>query len=234
MEDSHMAKDNPETPPAAPDPWTVLNRVAAAMEALAGAPKSDKTDALIATLTQTMARVSDNQLKGAELIANETRRSNRPSNEVVPNISVFNRRGVLLPLDAEGPRKQPLKCIMLIPWLAEWESLTREEVELLNLLEPGEYMLPLIDRSKVKMEVRVDYKVDGKTPHRLLMNNVGADGQPGTAFNNDNFRLIPPLSDMLRSILRQHSKEIRDRARAVLSDEEEEALIEAGELLISK
>jgi hypothetical protein len=180
-----------------------------------------------------LERVSETQLEGAKLVAQETRRANRPSNEVVPNRSVFNRRGELLPDTADGPRKPPLKCVMLIPWLVEWESINREEAELLNLLEAGEYHLALIDRSRIKMGIKIDYKLDGRTPSRLLMNHMGSDGQPGTAFNNDNFRLMPPLSDMLRQLLKQHSKEVRARAAGIVSDEEEEALIEAGELSVS-
>jgi arsenate reductase-like glutaredoxin family protein len=74
--------------------------------------------------------------------------------------------------------------------------------------------------------VIVEYKEDGRTPSRLLMNHE-------TAFNNDNFRMMPPLVDMLRDILKQHDRDVRALSAAVLSDEEEEALIEAGELSIS-
>lgn len=230
-----MAKDTttPESAPAPPDPWAILDRLAGALERAQASPAASNPD-ILERLTTALARVSEAQVEGAKIIASETRRAHRPSNEIVPQKSVFNRRGVLLPDSAEGPRKPPLKCIMMIPWLVEWESCTREEVELLNLLESGEYMLSLIDKSKIKMQVKIDYSVDGTTPSRLLMQNIGVDGQPGTAFNNDNFRLAPALSDELRQLLRQHkSKEIRALAAAVVSDEEEEALIEAGELSVS-
>lgn len=231
-----MAKkddDAPETAPSAPDPWAILDRLASALESAKASPVANNNEELMSRLAHALERVSESQLEGSRLIASETRRAHRPSNEVAPNISVFNRRGMLLPEDADGPRKPLLKCIMLIPWLVEWDSCTREEVELLNLLQAGEYHLSLVDKSRIKMEVRIDLKVDGHTPSRLLMNNVGTDGQPGTAYNNDNFRLIPALSDLLRQILRQHDPETRALAAAVMSDEEEEALIEAGELTTS-
>lgn len=230
-----MAKrddENPETPPSI-DPWAVLNRLAQAMESLKSAPSSAQSEELMIRLSTALERVSESQVEGAKIIASETRRAHRPSNEVIPGISVFNRRGTLISEDDPGPRKSPLKCPMLIPWLVEWESMTREEVELLNLLQPGDYNLSLIDKSKVRIQVKIDLKVDGKTPSRLLMYNVGVDGQPGTAFNNDNYRLSPPLSDTLRQILKQHDKPIAAQSRAVLTDEEEEALIEAGELSVS-
>lgn len=211
----------------APDPWAVMNRLAAAMEAIAAKSESEPgTGELMLRLSTALERVSEAQIEGSKLIASETRRAHRPSNEVVPNISVFNRRGTMLPDNAEGPRKPKLKCLMMLPWLAEWESLTREEVELLNMLEAGEYQLKRIDNSKVRVVIQVELRVDGKTPSRLLLNH-------DTAFNNDNFRLMPPLPDMLRQLLKQHDPEIRSVSAAVLSDEEEEALIEAGELSIS-
>lgn len=228
-----MAKsndDNPATPPSAPDPWAVIDRLTTALERLGNAPKEEgsRTEQLMETLSTALVRLSETQLEGSKLIASETRRAHRPSNEVPPLRSEFNRRGVLV----DDP-KPPLKCIMLIPWIAEWESCTREEVELLNLLEAGEYTVSLSDRSKIKVGIKVDYKLDGVTPSRLLLNNIAQDGTAGTAFNNDNFRMMPALSDMLRQILRQHSTEIRQQSAAVLTDEEEEAMIEAGQLSVS-
>lgn len=234
-----MAKENPETPPGV-DPWAVLDRLTNALAAIAAQPKESQNEALITKLSNALERVSENQLKGAEIIAAETRRAHRPSNEVVPGVSVFNRRGNLLTDEMKNQEyngvhcvKPPLKCPMFIPWIVEHECCTREEVELLNLLEQGEYTLSLIDRSKIKMAVKIDQKLDGKGPSRLLMHDIGPDGQVGTAFKNENHRLMVPLSDMLRQILKQHDPAVRKRAAAVLTDEEEEALIEAGAFAVS-
>lgn len=212
------------------DPMEVMARLAGALEtiskSIAQNPAAQSQELMI-RLSTALERVSEAQMQGSKLIADETRRAHRPSNEVNPQVSVFNRRGTLLdPSNTTGPLKQKLKCLMLLPWLAEWESLTREEVDLLNLLQAGEYMLKRIDNSKVRVTVAIEMRVDGKTPSRLVMTH-------DTAFNNDNFRLMPPLPDMLRQILRQHDPEIKATASAVLTDEEEEALIEAGELSVS-
>lgn len=222
--------DTPVTPDP-PNPWEVMDKIGTALATIAARQDSgggsDKTDALMVTLTATLARLAEANIEGSKIIAAETRRSHRPSNEIAPGNSVFNRRGTNLPEDATGPKKPPLKCIMMAPWLVEWESCTREEVELLNLLQAGEYQLKRTDGSKIRMTVVVDYRVDGKTPNRLVINH-------DTAFNNDNFRLVPAFSEMLRQLLRQHEdKDIVQRAAVVLSDEEEEALIEAGELSVS-
>lgn len=212
------------------DPMEVMARLAGALETISKSIAQNpaaQSQELMLRLSSALERVSEAQMQGSKLIADETRRAHRPSNEVNPQISVFNRRGTLLdPSNTTGPLKQKLKCLMLLPWLAEWESLTREEVDLLNLLQPGEYLLKRIDNSKVRVTVAVEMRVDGKTPSRLVMTH-------DTAFNNDNFRLVPPLPDLLRQVLRQHDPEIKAAAAAVLTDEEEEALIEAGELSVS-
>lgn len=216
--------------PGAPaiDPMAVLASLASSLKILAdntasqrAAPGVDSNE-LMAKLAGAMDRIAESQMQGAQLMASETRRAHRPSNEVTPNISVFNRRGTMLP-DYQKPL---LKCIMLLPWLAEWESLNREEVELLNLLESGVYTLVRVDRTKVKVTVKIEYGVDETTPSRLLLNH-------DTAFNNDNFRLMPSLSDMLRQVLKQHEGDVPRLANAVLGDDEEEAMIAVGELSVS-
>jgi hypothetical protein len=233
--------ENPQTPPPV-NPWDVIDRLTTALERLAQSPASERSPELESRLASALERVADAQMDGSRLIAKEQRELNkrmgRPSNGVVPKISVFNRRGENLPDDVKAPYttgfKPPLKCNMLIPFIAEWDSLTREEVELLNLLQPGEYILTLVDRSKVRMGVKVDLKLDGKTPSRLLMQNIDNDGNTGTLFKDrSTSKLVPPLSDWLRQLLKQHDPETRKRAAAVLTDEEEEAMIEASALAVS-
>lgn len=225
-----MSKDKEQivTPPTLPDPWDVLNRMTAAIEMLAerqAVAPSETNESMMGTLSKALARLAETQLEGSKMIADETRRAVRPSNEVVPRVSVFNRRGELLG-DADGPRKPLLKCIMMVPWLLEWESCTREEVELANMLEPGEYMLKLTDNATVKVTCTIDYKVDQVTPSRLLITHE-------TTFNKENFRRVPPLADCFRQYLRQHDTEVRKYAAMVMSDEEEDILIQAGQLSVS-
>lgn len=229
-----MAKKEEETPetPELPDPWAIISKLTEAIQGLARAPQNDQNQSLTLRLTEALERVSEAQLAGSKLIASETRRAHRPSNEVVPNRSVFNRRGTLLPdqsgmPDGRDPRKPLLKCVMMIPWLVEWESCTREEVELLNLLGQGEYTLRRIDNSKIRVTVKIDYKIDNVSPSRLVLTHE-------TGFNNDNFKLMPALPDMLRQLLRQHPQPVPQHAILVMTDEEEEALIEAGALLVSQ
>lgn len=199
---------------------TMEDRLILAIEMLARRDASPRNDDLMERLTLALDRVAANQLEGSKLVA----RAQRPSNEVVPMRSVFNPRGETL----EGYTKPKLKCaIVLLPWQAENESMTREEIELVNLLQPGHYVVKRIDSSKIKMSIQAEYDVDGIKMTKLLLNHE-------TAFNNDNFRLMPALPDYLRQILKQHADvAVQKAAREVMSMEEEEALIEAGDLSVA-
>jgi hypothetical protein len=220
---------NPEPAPAPPspvqtlDPLQVMAQLAAGLQALAARQDSndERQQELMATLGSAMARIAESNIKGSEQIAAEMRRSQRPSNEIVPMRSVFNQRGVLL----DDNHKPPLKCIMFIPWMAEWDSLTREEVELLNLLEPGEYRVTQNDGEEYRITIKAEFNLDGKTMSRLLMNHP-------TAFTQENFRKQAPLRMMLREIIEQipGSKPL---LAAVLTEKEEAAMIAAGQLAVS-
>lgn len=222
-----MAKDRnmrefPDEDDAQPD---LQERLTKAIELLSARPADSSSDlmlAMMSRLTDALEMVSKAQADGSKLIASETRRAHRPSNEIVPMRSVFNRRGETL----ADYKKPALKCAMFIPWIVEWESCSREEVELLNLLEPGEYIMTRNDRSKVRVGVKAEYALDEVTMTRLLMRH-------DTTFNNDNQRLSAPLVDILRGMLKQHAPAVAAQAALVMSDEEEEALIAAGELSVS-
>lgn len=192
------------------------------LEQRGAAPDSERREEMVASamaqLATAMSEVSRSQREGAKLIADETRRAARPSNEVVPEISVFNRQG------RYANKKPPFKCPMMVPWLLEWESCTREEVELANLLQPGEYVIKRVDNSKFLVTVTVDYKLDRVSPSRLLMTN-------STAYTNDSHRMLPALVEQFRQVLRQHPAAVKAKAANIMSDEQEEALIEAGEII---
>jgi F0F1-type ATP synthase epsilon subunit len=226
-------KDNDQEQDSTPgnDPTALMAALTSAIERLnekiatspAPAAGGDQTAlALIAVLAPALERLADAQLAGAKLQADETRRAHRPSNEFTHRRSVFNRRGETL----EGYTKPKLRCKTMLPWEVENESITREECELINLLEPGEYRVKRIDNSKIVVTVQVRYGVDQVTPSVVLMNS-------DTAFSNDNKNLMPGLADLMRQILKQHKPEIAAKAAAIMTDEEEEALIEAGELTVS-
>lgn len=216
-----------------PNPWAIMNRLVQAIEGMQQRPAGDQNSQALEILTQAVLRLSEASIAGSKQIAEAQIKAVRPSNEVIPNISVFNRRGRDPKLEGCADAafhyatiKPKLKCMMMVPWIAEWESLTREEVMLLNLLEEGQYVVKRQDRSKVTLTVNIRYAEDNKTPSVLFINH-------DTAFNQENFRNMPPMPDMYRDMLKQHDRSIAQKAAAVLTDEEEEALIESGQLSVT-
>lgn len=208
--------------PAAPiDPLALMASIAQSLAILVQRQDA-QSEGLVKALAPALERMAEATLQGAKMQADETKRAHRPSNEVVPKISVFNRRGETL----EGYTKPKLRCRMDIPWSLRDEECTREEVELFNLLEPGEYRIRRNDGSRIVLTVMIRYGVDQVTPSHLIMNHE-------TTFNNDHKNLLPSLADMARQMLRQHPPAIAKLAAAIMTDEEEEALIEAGELAIA-
>lgn len=196
------------------------------------AAKSSETDLLLTKLTETLERVSSNSLKGAEVVAASYRSVHRPSNEVVPMRSVFNPRGNPALHPPDQPYDPPkLRCECWVPKAEQPNDnmLTREEVELLNILVecPGMYVIRRIDDTKIKMGVKVIMGLDEVTPTRLMLDHE-------TAFNGEYFRLLPSLHSQIRQMLSQHpNEEIRKRANAVLTMDEEMALIQAGKLSVA-
>lgn len=191
-----------------------IARLAAAMEAIAqrqAGPLGGDTR-LMERLVAVMERVASGQQASANATADAIRKSQDPSNMFAPNVSVFNPRG-----ERDHPRPQ-LKCKMFLPWEAEVESLTREEIELLNLLESGEYYIRRNDESRILITIGVSTNPNSGKADRLLMNSE-------TGFNNDYHWLIPPLRSMLRQILAQRPA-TKVAAAAVRTMEDELALIE--------
>lgn len=218
-----MAKKDDDEPEI--DSVSLLNRLTDALDRLGKQNANIPDPALgemMLTLAAAMERVADANIAGSKMIADETRRAHRPSNEVVPMRSVYNRRGQNL----EGYTKPKLRCPTFMPWQLDDDSLMREEVELLNLLEQGEFTVIRNDESEVQVTIQMIMALDRVTPSRVLLNHE-------TAFNQGSHREMPSMVRILRQILSQSSPEAKYKASAVLSDREEAAMIAAGELTVS-
>lgn len=166
-------------------------------------------------LAEALTGLKSATLQAAQMQADMQRRVHRPENEFNPKISTFNLRG-----DKDFPRPR-LRCEFFLPWPVtnDQEQLTREEVELLNLLQAGEWTIRRSDRSKLKIEVRQVNKLNSDEPSRVLINHE-------TGFNNDNHRLLP--FDWIRQLVSANPK-TKALAASVLTMDEEEALILAGQ-----
>ena len=197
------------------EPPNLMERLTAALEGLgkreADAGANSQVASAMVMLAEALQGLKAGQMQAAQLQADMQRRVTRPENNFPPNISSFNPRG-----DKDFPRPA-LKCPMLIPWPVEAEAHTREELELLNLLEPGEFMITRTDRSKVKLTVNIARKLDSEEPSQLAVNHE-------TAFNNDNHKQMP--HDWIRQLAMANPK-TRAAAANVITMDEEVALIAA-------
>ena len=209
--DDDADDDPPRAAPIAAIDVERLNAAIKSIESRQSDAHSPDLAAAIAMLATAISGMQSTQLQAANIQADMQRRATIPENKFPPMISAFNPRG-----DKDFPRPQ-LKCEMFIPWPVQNEACTREEIELLNLLQPGEFYITRTDRSKVKMVVRIEKKLDSEEPSRLFVNHE-------TAFNNDNHRTMP--HDWIRQLVRANPK-TKAAAAMVLTMDEEVALIEA-------
>jgi hypothetical protein len=136
---------------------------------------------------------------------------------------VFNLRGQRdYPLPA-------LKCRIFAPHPIDPDSeisgMTREEIELANLLEPGVYRFTLNDQSQTEMTISA---VKNKATGAMEQMRVETP-----AFGKEMFRQMPPMVHWMREVLAQHAGDIPEKAEAVLTMKREKELIAKGELAVA-
>lgn len=196
---------------------SIDERLTRVLEALAAKQGNDDNNAIV-KLAEAIERMTGSTIEGAKIQARATRVGARHENLVSAGISTLNLRG-----EKDFP-KPPLACEFMIPWLIDYDSVTREEIELLNLIAtaPGEYPVRRNDGSKVKLIVSAQLTPDSDRLERVIFKH-------DTAFNNDNHSLMPPLTDMLRGMLKSkpHTKKL---AEAILTMDAEADLIKDGKL----
>jgi hypothetical protein len=168
----------------------------------------------IADALEKLASIAESQAKQTGIIAKQ----NAPKSLEVFQIaqtSVFNPRGEK---DHQMPR---LKCDIYAPWKIDRQhhGCTREEVELFNLLEPGEYPFELNDGAAAKMQV-IAHKNDatGAIEELHLL--------PTPPWNQEHKQRFPAMTVMLRDIL-------GEPAEAIVTMKREKAQIARGELSVS-
>ncbi len=153
------------------------------------------------------------KLQGAQLA-----QTKRPSNARGPNISPMNPRGEK---DYKMPR---LKCEIMAPWKIDPQihGLTREEVELFNLLEPGEYTVSLNDGSTRHVTVVATMNTVKGTIERLtLAGAYDPDAkQYGSLFIPQDKQLFPAMTTILRECISQQPGGTEKAAKVMTMREE--------------
>lgn len=152
------------------------------------------------TMMQLMAQLIAIQSKGQEVQQAQLKQTKRRSNDFGALRSPFNPRG-----DKDFPMP-PLKCDIYAPWkmTPEIHSLDREEVELFNLLEPGDYTIEMADGA---MQPVCAVGVRNANTQRLeklsLMGPKDDQGNYTGLFTKEQKQQFPSLKSMLRQMLEQ-------------------------------
>lgn len=121
------------------------------------------------------------------------------SNTAPPEISVYNPRG-----QKDFPMPV-LKCDVWMPWqqTPTLHGMDREEVELMNLLEPGEYDIEMNngDTERLVIVGQIN-RVNGKLERLTWTRGWDEDARQYTAlFTHENRQYFPGLKNMLRQML---------------------------------
>lgn len=169
----------------------------------AGAPPDPMSAALekLATIAEHSQKVQQAQLK----------QTAPRSNAQGPRTSAYNPRG-----EKDFPMPE-LKCLMMMPYEQKpgLHALDREEVELVNLVEPGKYMVEMNDGAvRPILLVGKRNRVTGHVDQIIWQGELDEDsGHPTPLFSGHNKQEFPSLKIILRQMLGQKSA-FRDEENA--------------------
>lgn len=177
-----------------------------------GLTLQERLDALqeqVAALLASKASTQNDDLEKillsvAQMSADAHERAANPSNKTHPGISVFSH--------PEGDRarpRTPFKCEMFwVGYPLDLDTTTVEEIELLNLAEPGTYSFKRSDRSTETLTITGERAPDGRIEKLLFTFPV-----------RENRETLPSMEDMLRSAFGVKTPEQRelDELRAAVA-----------------
>lgn len=171
--------------------------------------KEKETGAVSQQDEPTMASVMDKLaaiLASGQQTQQKAMEQARPKSVDTHGISAFNPRG-----QKDYPMPE-LKCEILAPWLLKpgLHGCDREEVELFNLLEPGEFTLELHDGSR-----RTVCVVGTKNTQTGQLEQLALAGaydpetkHHGALFTKEDRQNFPAMRVILRSLLAQQGADV--------------------------
>lgn len=154
----------------------------AAREAVAAqgiAPTAEQWAALMATLAGN--KLADIEV-AATINAQAMKKALRPENEIAPAISAFNPKG-----ETKYPRPRPRQIYMMARYPicdpGNYDTTTWSEIELLNQLRPGAYMVTKSDGTDVEVLVKGENDSAGR-PYKMTLFADGKGIQDDEQRNN--------------------------------------------------
>jgi hypothetical protein len=139
---------------------------------------------------QLLEVIGKNKTVEAEVQANALKEALRPPQSDPPGISAYNPRG-----ERDHPRPPLRTQFFFGPYPFFHDTLTYDEIVLLNQLRPGKFIVTKADGSKVPFTVRETMDITGTTPERVDILFPAVDAE-----SNKNWM---PLTAMLREVLAQ-------------------------------
>lgn len=165
------------------------------------------------TLASVLALLAKIQGDNVAVSKEQLRQTRRRSNQQGALRSPFNPRG-----EKDFPLPD-LKCEMWMPFKVDNPhvgGLDREEVELLNLLESGEFTIEMNDGSSQKVCVVAVQNIEtGKLFKLSLMGPRDEEGRHTGLFTREKLQRFPPLKAMLRQLISE------EKAASVMTMREE-------------
>lgn len=171
------------------------------------AKETEKEPAKEPTMAEVMAMFAEiqrqtleNQKEQINVSREQVKQTKKRSNVSPPLISAFNPQGEK---DYPMPR---LKCEFWMPWIEHpnYHGNTWEEVELLNLIEPGEYMVTLTDGTMAVCNVLgIRHQSTGKLTKMEFVGQIDDRGHYGGFYTKERKQHVPGKVAMLREMLEQ-------------------------------
>lgn len=176
------------------------------------------------TMAQVMARLADIAEANQQVQKAQLKQTAKKSNTAGPAISVFNPRG-----EKDFPMPE-LQCEVNMPFLQKpgMHGMDREEVELMNMIVPGEYPVELNDGSIISVNVigRKNHATN-KIESMTFSGPIDPDTHhPTPLFTAQNKQQFPSLRNMLRQM-------VQDKALGIMTIVTERQKVSAGELAVS-
>lgn len=176
------------------------------------------------SLATVLAALVELQRQQGETAKTHLKRSAPKSNTAAPLISAFNPRG-----EKDFPMEE-LKCEVNMPFPQKpgMHGMDREEVALMNLVVPGDYVIMLNDDAPQQVSI-IGKKnhATGKIEQMNFSGPIDPDtGHPTPLYTASNRQQFPSLRSMLRQI-------VGDAADSVMPIIAERKLVAKGELSVS-